>query len=54
MVEFLSDDQAAAYGRFAGEPTQAELERFFLLDETGRELIAKRRGSGDEAQVCHR
>ncbi|GAT70050.1 transposase [Planomonospora sphaerica] len=43
-VEFLTDEQAAAYGRFGGEPTQAELERFFLLDQSDRDLIAKRRG----------
>ncbi|OPG13436.1 hypothetical protein B1L11_08120 [Microbispora sp. GKU 823] len=26
-VEFLTDDEAAAYGRFAGPPSQADLER---------------------------
>ena len=39
-------DQVAAYGRFAAEPAQAELERFFLLDETDRDLIGKRRAVG--------
>jgi hypothetical protein len=43
-VEFLSDDQAAAYGRFAGEPSRAELERFFFLDDKPRSLPDKRRG----------
>jgi hypothetical protein len=33
-VEFLSDDQAAAYGRFGGAPSRVELERFFFLDDT--------------------
>jgi hypothetical protein len=28
-VEFLTDEQAAAYGRFVEEPTRPELERFF-------------------------
>ncbi|MDP9869875.1 MULTISPECIES: DUF4158 domain-containing protein [Streptosporangium] len=43
-VEFLTDEQAAAYGRFTRVPTQAELERFFFLDDADRKLIAKRRG----------
>ncbi len=29
-VDFLTDEQAAAYARFVGAPSQAELERFFL------------------------
>ncbi|MFJ2780588.1 hypothetical protein [Kitasatospora sp. NPDC087315] len=32
-VEFLSDEQAEAYGKFAEEPTKPELERFFFLDD---------------------
>jgi hypothetical protein len=43
-VEFLTDAQAAAYGRFDGVPSQADLERFFLLDDADKALIADRRG----------
>lgn len=32
-IEFLSDDRVAAFGRFVGEPTRAELERYFFLDD---------------------
>jgi Domain of unknown function (DUF4158) len=42
-VEFLTDDQAEAYGKFAEEPTRPELERFFFLDDVDRDLIALRR-----------
>ncbi|TBO57021.1 DUF4158 domain-containing protein [Streptomyces kasugaensis] len=42
-VEFLSDEQAEAYGTFSEEPTRPELERFFFLDDVDRDLIALRR-----------
>ena len=42
-VEFLTDDQAAAYGRYNRPPARAQLERFFL-DDTGKVLVGKRRG----------
>ncbi|MCA1679994.1 MAG: DUF4158 domain-containing protein [Actinobacteria bacterium] len=43
-VEFVSDEEAAAYGRFAGLPSRAELERVFFLDDADRALIAGHRG----------
>ena len=45
-VEFLTDDEAAAYGRYAGLLSQAELEKIFFLDDEDRALIARRRGAG--------
>jgi hypothetical protein len=41
---FLSDEQAAAYGRFDGAPSRAELERFFFLDDLDQQLVGRRRG----------
>jgi len=43
-VKFLSDEQAAVYGRFAGVPSRAELERFFLLDDVAMTEMGRRRG----------
>ncbi|MFJ7271998.1 Tn3 family transposase [Streptomyces sp. NPDC099050] len=55
-VEFLTDDQAEAYGKFAEEPTRPELERFFFLDDVDRDLIALRRTThhqlGFALQMC--
>jgi hypothetical protein len=43
-VEFLTDEQVAGYGQFEGEPSQADLERFFFLHDADRDLVARRRG----------
>src|SRR5487761_1355256 len=43
-VEFLTDDEAAIYGRYAGAPSQAELEKIFFLDDEDRALVDRRRG----------
>lgn len=42
-VEFLSDDQASAYGQFPSGFTRAELERYFFLDDVDRALIEPKR-----------
>ncbi|GAB2495529.1 hypothetical protein GCM10027187_72970 [Streptosporangium sandarakinum] len=43
-VEFLTDEQAEAYGKFTEEPARSEPERFFFLDDEDRKLIVKRHG----------
>lgn len=55
-VEFLTDEQAAAYGSFREMPTRPELERVFFLDVDDRDLIALRRTDGHRLgmalQIC--
>ncbi|WP_248960274.1 DUF4158 domain-containing protein [Sphaerisporangium perillae] len=40
----MSDDEAAAYGRYLGEPTRVKPEKIFFLDDADRKLIARRHG----------
>ncbi|MDW6061963.1 DUF4158 domain-containing protein [Streptomyces sp. FXJ1.4098] len=55
-MEFLTAEQAEAYGKFAEEPTRPELERFCYLDDVDRAPIGKRRGDqnrlGFALQMC--
>jgi len=43
-VEFLTDVEAAAYGRYAGSPSRVDLERVFFLDDEDRALVERHRG----------
>ena len=43
-VEFLTADEAAVYGRYAGPPSPADLERVFFLDDEDMALVSQRRG----------
>ena len=42
-VEFLTDDEAAAYGIYTGPPSREELDRMFFLDDADRRSRSRNR-----------
>jgi hypothetical protein len=48
-VEFLSDEQASAFGRFAEVPSQLDLTRTCVLDASALTVIGRHRGEGSRS-----
>lgn len=51
-VSFLSDRQVDCYGRFVGDPTPDQLNRYFHLDDRDRAFIAEHRGEHNRLGVA--
>ncbi len=51
-IDFLTDEQKAQYGKIHEVPNEAQLARYFHLDESDKEFISARRGEHNRLGIA--
>lgn len=51
-IDFLTEEQKQNYGRYAAEPNEVQLSRYFILDENDLIFIAQRRGDQNRLGIA--